>query len=117
MCEEVAKVGFNPGEHHFLENIQIQMRKVDGEEAVTIVFYAGPVQWPFDKLLEIKKIKYITIWDHVCVTEFDKTSYQDWMIFCCLPCIMCPISYTGKFNFFFQMYSVPKILALYFLFV
>ena len=44
MCEEVAKVSFNPGEHHFLENIQIQMRKVDGEEAVTIVFYAGPVQ-------------------------------------------------------------------------
>ena len=44
MCEAVAKVGFNPGEHHFLENIQIQMREIDGEEAVTIVFYAGPEQ-------------------------------------------------------------------------
>jgi len=44
LCEGVAKVGFNPGEHHFLENIQIQMREIDGEEVVTIVFYAGPEQ-------------------------------------------------------------------------
>ena len=45
LCEAVAKVGFNPGEHHFLENIQIQMREIDGKEAVTIIFYAGPEQW------------------------------------------------------------------------
>ena len=42
LCEAVAKVGFNPGDHHFLENIQIQMREIEGAEAVTIVFYAGP---------------------------------------------------------------------------
>jgi len=44
MCEGVARVGFIPGEHCFLENIQIQMREVNGEEAMTIVFYAGPEQ-------------------------------------------------------------------------
>ena len=44
LCEAVAKVGFNPGDHHFLENIQIQMREIDGKEAITIVFYAGPEQ-------------------------------------------------------------------------
>ena len=44
MCEAVAKVGFNPGEHHFLENVQIQLREIDGAEAITIIFYAGPEQ-------------------------------------------------------------------------
>merc|ERR1712176_1732773 len=42
LSEGVARVKFLPGEHCFLENIQIQMREVDGKEAVTIVFYAGP---------------------------------------------------------------------------
>ena len=42
LCEAVAKVGFNPGDHHFLENINIQMREIEGAEAITIVFYAGP---------------------------------------------------------------------------
>merc|ERR1719435_517378 len=41
MCEAVAKVKFVPGEHCFLENIQIQMREIDGQEALAIVFYAG----------------------------------------------------------------------------
>jgi len=44
LCEGVAKVGFVPGEHCFLENIQIQMREINGEEAMTVVFYAGPEQ-------------------------------------------------------------------------
>merc|ERR1719429_382405 len=44
LCEAVGKVGFNPGEHCFPENIQVQMREVDGEEVVTIIFYAGPEQ-------------------------------------------------------------------------
>jgi len=44
MCEGVARVGFIPGEHCFLENIQIQLREVNGEEAMTVVFYAGPEQ-------------------------------------------------------------------------
>merc|ERR1711925_19731 len=44
MCEGVAKVGFIPGEHCFLENIQIQMREINGVEAMTVVFYAGPEQ-------------------------------------------------------------------------
>merc|ERR1712183_826361 len=30
LCEGVAKVGFVPGEHCFLENIQIQMREYNG---------------------------------------------------------------------------------------
>ena len=42
----MGKVGFQPGEHHFLENIQVLLREIDGAEAVTIVFYAGPEQWP-----------------------------------------------------------------------
>ena len=44
LCEAVAKVGFNPGDHHFLENIQLQLREIEGTEAITIVFYAGPEQ-------------------------------------------------------------------------
>merc|ERR1712096_583190 len=44
LCEGVAKVGFVPGEHCFLENIQIQMREYNGVEAMTVVFYAGPEQ-------------------------------------------------------------------------
>merc|ERR1719222_280460 len=42
LCEGVAKVKFIPGEHCFLENIQIQLREIQGEEVMTIVFYAGP---------------------------------------------------------------------------
>jgi len=42
LCEGVAKVKFVPGEHCFLENIQIQLREIQGEEVMTIVFYAGP---------------------------------------------------------------------------
>merc|ERR1711864_12913 len=42
LCEAVAKVNFVPGEHCFLENIQIQMWEYNGEEALTIIFYAGP---------------------------------------------------------------------------
>merc|ERR1711872_1028520 len=33
-----------PKENFEPENMQIQMREIDGEEAVTIVFYAGPEQ-------------------------------------------------------------------------
>jgi len=44
VCEAVAKVGFKPGDHHFLENIQLQMREIDGVQALTVVFYAGPEQ-------------------------------------------------------------------------
>merc|ERR1719430_1208314 len=42
LCEGVAKAKFIPGEHCFLENIQIQLREIQGEEVMTIVFYAGP---------------------------------------------------------------------------
>ena len=44
LCESVAKVGFNPGDHHFLENVLLQLREIEGTEAITIVFYAGPEQ-------------------------------------------------------------------------
>merc|ERR1719282_184626 len=33
------KVKFIPGEHCFLENIQIQLREIKGEECMTIIFY------------------------------------------------------------------------------
>jgi len=42
LCEAVARVGFIPGSHCFLENIQIQLREIQGQEVITIVFYAGP---------------------------------------------------------------------------
>merc|ERR1712071_184657 len=42
LCEGVAKVNFIPGEHIFLENIQIQLREIQGEEVMCVVFYAGP---------------------------------------------------------------------------
>jgi len=42
LCEGVAKVKFIPGEHCFLENIQIQLREIEGKEVMTVVFYAGP---------------------------------------------------------------------------
>merc|ERR1719264_456361 len=42
LCEGVAKAKFIPGEHCFLENIQIQLREIQGNEVMTIVFYAGP---------------------------------------------------------------------------
>merc|ERR1712058_57767 len=45
MCEAVAeaitKVEYSPGNHHFLEDIKIQMRNIDGEEVVTILFCCG----------------------------------------------------------------------------
>merc|ERR1719206_466082 len=34
LCEGVAKVKFIPGEHCFLENIQIQLREIKGEECM-----------------------------------------------------------------------------------
>ena len=55
---KMVQVKFIPGEHCFLENIQIQLREIkvffkktfrgdfthllQGEEVMTIVFYAGP---------------------------------------------------------------------------
>ena len=44
LLTDQSQVGFNPGDHHFLENILIQLREIDGKEAITIVFYAGPEQ-------------------------------------------------------------------------
>jgi len=44
LCEAVARVGFSPGEHCFLENIQVQLREINEQEVMTIVFYAGPEQ-------------------------------------------------------------------------
>lgn len=41
LCEGVAALGFQPGDHCVLENIDVQMREIDGKEVVTIVFYAG----------------------------------------------------------------------------
>jgi len=41
MCEAIAKLKFNPGECHFLENIDVQMREIDDKEVMTIVFFTG----------------------------------------------------------------------------
>eukprot|EP00088_Acartia_fossae_P023826 TRINITY_DN24820_c0_g1_i1.p1 TRINITY_DN24820_c0_g1~~TRINITY_DN24820_c0_g1_i1.p1 ORF type:complete len:204 (-),score=60.19 TRINITY_DN24820_c0_g1_i1:210-821(-) len=41
LCEGVTKLKFNPGECHFLENIDIQLREIDDKEVATIVFYTG----------------------------------------------------------------------------
>merc|ERR1719412_909857 len=44
LCEAVARVGFSPGEHCFLENVQVQLREINEQEVMTVVFYAGPEQ-------------------------------------------------------------------------
>merc|ERR1719330_2318463 len=36
--ENMAKLVYTPGDHHFLENIQLQLREIEGSEAITIVF-------------------------------------------------------------------------------
>lgn len=41
LCEAVAALNYNPGEHVFLENIDIQLREIEDKEAMTIVFYTG----------------------------------------------------------------------------
>jgi len=39
--EGVTALKFIPGDHHFLENIEIQMREIDDKEVMTVVFYTG----------------------------------------------------------------------------
>jgi len=41
LCQGVANLNFKPGDHNVLENIDIQLREIDGKEAMTVVFYAG----------------------------------------------------------------------------
>ena len=41
LCVAVAKLGYDTGDHCFLEEIKIEMREIDGKEAVTIVFMCG----------------------------------------------------------------------------
>jgi len=41
LVEEVAKLDYNPGDHRFLENIFVQLRQLDGEPAMTIMFFCG----------------------------------------------------------------------------
>ena len=41
LVEEVAKLDYNPGDHRFLENIFIDLRQLDGEPAMTIMFFCG----------------------------------------------------------------------------
>ena len=41
LCEAIARVGFKPGNHVFLEEFDLTMRKIDGQEVITIVFNCG----------------------------------------------------------------------------
>ena len=41
LCEAIARIGFNPGNHCFLEEFDLTMRKINGDEVITIVFTCG----------------------------------------------------------------------------
>ena len=41
LVEEVAKLDYNPGDHRFLEHIHVELRELDGEPAMTIMFMCG----------------------------------------------------------------------------
>ena len=41
LCEAVAKLDYYPGDHRFLEEVRVELRKIDGVEAITIIFKCG----------------------------------------------------------------------------
>lgn len=41
LVEEVAKLDYNPGDHRFLEHIHVELRDLDGEPAMMIMFMCG----------------------------------------------------------------------------
>eukprot|EP00088_Acartia_fossae_P063740 TRINITY_DN7798_c0_g1_i2.p1 TRINITY_DN7798_c0_g1~~TRINITY_DN7798_c0_g1_i2.p1 ORF type:complete len:203 (+),score=77.78 TRINITY_DN7798_c0_g1_i2:67-675(+) len=41
LCEGVADLGFETGGCNFLENVDVQLREIDGKEVMTIVFFCG----------------------------------------------------------------------------
>merc|ERR1719495_2327856 len=41
LCEGVAKLKFVPGDHHILENIDIQLREIDNKDVMTVIFYTS----------------------------------------------------------------------------
>ena len=41
LCEAVAKLDYYPGDHRFLESVEVELRKIDGVEAITIIFGCG----------------------------------------------------------------------------
>lgn len=41
LCEAVASVRYDPGNHTFLEGIKVELREIDGVEAITIIFECG----------------------------------------------------------------------------
>jgi len=41
MCEGIAKLNFKTGGCNFLENVDVQLREIDGKEVMTIVFFCG----------------------------------------------------------------------------
>ena len=41
LCEAIASLGYDPGNHTFLEGIKVELRDIDGVEAITIIFVCG----------------------------------------------------------------------------
>lgn len=41
LCEAVASLGYDPGNHTLLEGVRVELRDYDGEEAITIIFECG----------------------------------------------------------------------------
>ena len=64
LVEEVAKLDYNPGDHRFLENIFIDLRQLDGEPAMTIMFFCGSwrVLWNFMEFYHLTDCYEINEW-------------------------------------------------------
>ena len=41
LCEAVSKLDYSPGDFRFLERIGVELRKIDGVHAITIIFHCG----------------------------------------------------------------------------
>ena len=41
LCEAIAKLDYWPGDHRFLERVVVELREIDGVEAITIIFSCG----------------------------------------------------------------------------
>ena len=41
LCEAVAELNYYPGDHRFLEQVRVELRAIDGELVIVIIFKCG----------------------------------------------------------------------------